>query len=92
MFRRLDDVINYELPGQEERSLLIANLLGAFIDKRFPLEKAAAAASGLSHAEIDRACRDAMKSAVLENKNRISINNLTKVLNERHTAYQGREV
>ena len=92
LFRRFDDVLNYELPGQEERSQLIANLLGTFIDKRFPLKKAVTAASGLSQAEIDRACRDAMKSAVLTNKSRVTINYLIKVLNERHTAYQGREV
>lgn len=92
LFRRFDDVLNYELPEQNERAHLIANLLGIFIDKRFPIEKAASAASGLSHAEIDRACRDAMKSAVLANKSRVTIKDLITVLNERHTAYQGREV
>lgn len=92
LFRRFDDVLHYELPEQNERAHLIANLLGIFIDKRFPIEKAASAASGLSHAEIDRACRDAMKSAVLANKSRVTIKDLITVLNERHTAYQGREV
>lgn len=91
LFRRFDDVLHYDLPGKEERSLLIANLLGTFYDKRFTLEKAADDASGLSHAEIDRACRDAMKLAVLSNKSRVTLNSLTGLLKERHTAYQGRE-
>ncbi|NLD45638.1 MAG: ATP-binding protein [Clostridiaceae bacterium] len=89
LFRRFDDVLNYELPEENERAQLIANLLGTFIDNRFPISKAVNAASGLSHAEIDRACMDAMKAAVITNKNRVTINNLIMVLTERHTAYQG---
>lgn len=85
LFRRFDDVLNYELPGERERAQLIANLLGTFIDKRFPINKAATEASGLSHAEINRACIDAIKEAVLTNKNRVTINNLSKELSERHT-------
>lgn len=92
LFRRFDDVLHYDLPGAEERSHLIANLLGTFCNKRFPLSKAAETASGLSHAEIDRACRDAIKSAVLSNKSYVTLNSLTKYLKERHTAYQFREV
>lgn len=91
LFRRFDDVLNYELPEEKERAQLIANLLGTFIDNRFPISKAVNAASGLSHAEIDRACMDAMKAAVITNKNRVTIDNLIKLLTERHTAYQGGE-
>ncbi|MCL4441610.1 MAG: AAA family ATPase [Firmicutes bacterium] len=91
LFRRFDDVIHYELPGKEECVRLIANLLGTFYDKRFPIEKAAAAAAGLSHAEIDRACRDAMKLAILSNKSRVTLDSLTELLKERHSAYRGRE-
>ena len=83
LFRRFDDVLNYELPGERERAQLIANLLGTFIDNRFPLNKAATEASGLSHAEIDRACIDAIKEAVLTNKNRVTIKSLSKELSER---------
>lgn len=91
LFRRFDDVLHYDLPGTEERAHLIANLLGTFCNKRFPISKAAEIASGLSHADIDRACKDAMKSAVLSNKSCITLNSLTKYLKERHTAYQFRE-
>lgn len=91
LFRRFDDVLHYDLPGQEERSRLIANLLGTFYDKRFPLAKAADAAAGLSHAEIDRACRDAMKQAILSNKSRVTLKSLMALLKERHSAYQSRE-
>jgi len=91
LFRRFDDVLHYNLPGKEECLRLIANLLGTFCDKRFPLTKAADAAAGLSHAEIDRACRDAMKQAILSNKSRVTLNSLIELLKERHRVYQGRE-
>ncbi len=91
LFRRFDDVLQYNLPGQEERRRLISNLLGTFHDKRFPLVKAAEAASGLSHAEIDRACRDAIKETVLSDKNRVTIKSLVRLIKERQNAYLGGE-
>ena len=91
LFRRFDDVLHYDLPGEEERSRLIANLLGTFYDKRFSLEKIVEIASGLSHAEIDRVCRDAVKLAILSNKQRVTQKSLIELLKERHAAYLGRE-
>ncbi|MQL52294.1 AAA family ATPase [Desulfofundulus thermobenzoicus] len=88
LFRRFDDVLHYDLPGKEERSRLIANLLGTYYNKNFSLKKAVDVASGLSHAEIDRACRDAIKLAVLQSKNRVTLKSLTELLNERQEAYQ----
>lgn len=91
LFRRFDDVLHYDLPGKEERARLIENLLGTFYNKKFPLAKAVDAASGLSHAEIDRACRDAMKMAILNNKSRVTLKSITELLKERQSTYQVRE-
>lgn len=91
LFRRFDDVLHYNLPREEERLRLIANLLGTYYNKNFSLKKAADLASGLSHAEIDQACRDAIKSAVLKNKSCVTLTSLTELFNERQAAYQIRE-
>jgi SpoVK/Ycf46/Vps4 family AAA+-type ATPase len=91
LFRRFDDVLQYNLPGKEERLHLIANLLGTFYDKRFQLDNVAEVAKGLSHAEIDMVCRDAVKSAILDNKKFITQKDLIEVLSERHAAYVTRE-
>jgi SpoVK/Ycf46/Vps4 family AAA+-type ATPase len=88
LFRRFDDVLYYGLPDQKSREQLIANLLGTFRGKRFPLEKAATAARGLSHSEIDYACRDAIKIAILENKKNTNVELFKKLLKERHAAYK----
>ena len=91
LFRRFDDVLQYSLPDSDCRKQLIANLLGTFKGHQFPLEKAAHAGDGLSQSEIDRACRDAIKLAILENKNRVTFATLKALLKERHAAYQGKE-
>ena len=91
LFRRFDDILQYELPGIEERARLMENLLGVFIHSKFPLQKAAEAAAGLSHAEIDHACRGAIKIAILNDKKRVGINDLLGLLSERHATYRGQE-
>jgi len=88
LFRRFDDVLHYDLPDQEERKRLIANLLGTFRSDQFPLDKAAEDGKGLSHSEIDHACRDAIKLAILGNKDFATYATLKNLLKERHSAYQ----
>ena len=88
LFRRFDDVLHYDLPDQEERKRLIANLLGTFRSDQFPLDKAAEDGKGLSHSEIDHACRDAIKLAILGNKDFATYATLKNLLKERHSAYR----
>ncbi len=91
LFRRFDDVLHYDLPDQEERIQLIVNLLSGFLSKNFPIEKAAKFGQNLSHSEIDRACRDAIKYAILNDKNKVTLKSFTELLTERHAAYSGKE-
>ncbi|MBW2320431.1 MAG: ATP-binding protein [Deltaproteobacteria bacterium] len=91
LFRRFDDVLHYALPDDDSRKHLIANLLGTFRSPQFPLDKAAQASQELSHSEIDRACRDAIKLAILSNKSRVTYTSFNTLLKERHAAYQGKE-
>jgi SpoVK/Ycf46/Vps4 family AAA+-type ATPase len=91
LFRRFDDMLHYALPDDESLKHLIANLLGTFRSPQFPLDKAAQASQGLSHSEIDRACRDAIKLAILSNKSRVTYTSFNTLLKERHAAYQRKE-
>ena len=88
LFRRFDDILHYQMPDIDQRKRLIANLLGTFLGKRFPLDKAAQQGEGLSHSEIDTACRDAIKLCILGNKSSVSFTALHKLLQERHAAYR----
>lgn len=87
LFRRFDDVLNYSLPCEQDRRRLIANILGAFITERFMWSKVLAASKGLSQAEIDLACRDALKQAVLADTPKVSAPALVDVLKERSTSH-----
>lgn len=91
LFRRFDDVLHYGFPDQASRQRLIANILGTFMDKQFPLETVAEAGEGLSHSEIDRACRDAIKLAILDGKTQVTPTSVRSLLAERNAAYEGKE-
>lgn len=87
LFRRFDDVLYYDLPAQETRSCLIANVLGTFPEKNFPFNKVAEMTDGLSQAEIDRVCREAIKLTILDNKEKVSFRLFENMLKERRSAY-----
>lgn len=87
LFRRFDDVLHYQLPNAEERTSLVRNRLGRFLPTRIDTSKIADAAASLSHAEITRACDDAIKRAVLDNRSRVSVRHLIEVLEHRKEIY-----
>lgn len=65
LFRRFDDVIHYELPTAEQFRQLVENRLNQYLSNRLGWKSLWQVASGLSHAEIARACDDAAKTHVL---------------------------
>ncbi|WP_372364783.1 AAA family ATPase [Candidatus Uabimicrobium sp. HlEnr_7] len=89
LFRRFDDVLYYGIPQEEERKCLIKNILGLYLTSRFAWKKILIKSEGLSHAEIDHACRDAIKNAILFGNKKISATKLLKVIDERKSAYCG---
>lgn len=86
LFRRFDDVLVYERPGNIERQALIKNVLGLFLGTRFGWKAVLEASDGLSHAEIDQACRDAMKDAILSDRETVTGSGLAAALKERRGA------
>lgn len=73
VFRRFDDVLRYHLPTEKELHELIVNRLSAFQVKSGELKLMAELAQGLSHAEICRACDEAAKAAVLNDRRVIAL-------------------
>jgi len=83
LFRRFDDVIEYGLP---EHDLLINALkakLALFNKSKIDWEKLAVSAAGLSYADITRACEDAIKDAVIHDRQKVATNDILKTLSER---------
>ena len=91
LFRRFDDVLFYALPKSEDRKRLVINILGTFLAPRFSWESVMTESDKLSHSEIDQACRDAIKHAILADSNKVSPSLLREMILERKSAYAGRQ-
>jgi SpoVK/Ycf46/Vps4 family AAA+-type ATPase len=68
LYRRFDDVLYYDQPKADDRKLLIQNILGSFIGPKFAWKVIVDESNKLSHGEIDSACRDAIKQAILSDR------------------------
>ena len=89
LFRRFDDVLYYDLPSSEERKSLIENVLGIFKAAKFVWKDVLADSDRLSHAEIDQACRDAIKKAILNDDTKVNTASLIESLHNRQDARKG---
>lgn len=89
LFRRFDDVIYYDQPSDEERKRLIENVLGTYLSARFSWRQVVADSADLSHAEIDHACRDAIKNAILSERTKVNATDLLYTLRERRDTHIG---
>ena len=92
LFRRFDDVMYYEQPTAEECKRLVENVLGTYLAQRFSWKKVIANCEGLSHAEIDQACRDAIKNVILSEQTNVKATELLKTLDERRDTHKGLRV
>jgi SpoVK/Ycf46/Vps4 family AAA+-type ATPase len=89
LFRRFDDVLFYSNPTEELRQLLIANVLGTFLERSLLWQEVLLSSEGLSQAEIDQACRDSMKRAILNDENKVNAKALLESLRNRQSARKG---
>jgi SpoVK/Ycf46/Vps4 family AAA+-type ATPase len=89
LFRRFDDVLYYDVPSLDERKALIQNVLGTFIVPKFVWKTVLSGSDGLSHAEIDQACRDSIKRAILNDVDKVSATSLLDSIRNRMNARKG---
>jgi SpoVK/Ycf46/Vps4 family AAA+-type ATPase len=83
LLRRFDDVLEYELPGPEQTSLLFTQRLGPYLPKEFKLRRVVDEALSLSYAELCRAVDETIKEAILHDERYISEKMLVTMLHER---------
>ena len=87
LFRRFDDILYYHLPTSNEIQRLLESRLGRFRGKKLSLKSAAREAETLSHAEITQACDDAIKEAILADRETITATLLKSMFRERRAVY-----
>jgi SpoVK/Ycf46/Vps4 family AAA+-type ATPase len=83
LFRRFDDIIKFELPNAERITLVLKSRLSGFNPQKINWAVAAKIATGLSYADITRACEDAIKDVVISGRNAVVQSDLIAALKER---------
>lgn len=83
LFRRFDDVIEYELPTPTQIAQVLTSRLGRFAPTLLDVDTLASAAEGLSHAEITRLAEEAVKNAVMHDAPHIDPEELAGLLQQR---------
>lgn len=86
LFRRFDDVIEYSLTSPEVAMRILQSRLATFDTKGLDWGAGVAEAAGLSQAEISKAAADAAKLVILEDRDRITFQDLALTIAERKGA------
>jgi SpoVK/Ycf46/Vps4 family AAA+-type ATPase len=84
LFRRFDAVVEYTLPSGSLVEAVVRNRLGMLDLDGIAWPDVAEAAEGHSHAEIVRACEQAAKDVLLDDRPTVSTRDLVQNLAERH--------
>ena len=86
LFRRFDDVIHYQLPTDNEKIQLLKNRLNGNLSKK-EIKELLPELDSLSHAEINQACLDVIKTSVIYDLP-IRSDLVVKTIRERKSAYK----
>jgi SpoVK/Ycf46/Vps4 family AAA+-type ATPase len=86
LFRRFDDVIEYDMPDKTRIRVALKAKLASFKTQKIQWDKAATAAQGLSFADIARACEEAIKDAVVDDRSYLTQADLMLAINDRKAA------
>ena len=89
LFRRFDDVVEYELPCQDQIEVVLRTRLGRFAPSGLDVEQLSKAALGMSHAEVTRAAEEAVKNAVMHDVEHIKPEELKSLLQQRSLMGKG---
>jgi len=92
LFRRFDDIIEFDLPDLARIKLVLHAKLAGVRKQKIRWVDAAKAAKGLSFADVVRAAEDAIKDAVVDEREVITHADLMSAIRERRGAATGREV
>lgn len=83
VYRRFDDVIEYQMPDPDQALEALRARLRGFATKKMNWRALAVAAEGLSYAEITRAADEAIKEAIIHERSSVSQEDVQRALSER---------
>lgn len=88
LFRRFDDVIEYPLPSDKQVIAAFKARLASFKKSRMGWGALAKAAEGLSYADITRACDEAIKDAIIHDRDTLKTHDVLKPVRERRAIHR----
>jgi SpoVK/Ycf46/Vps4 family AAA+-type ATPase len=83
LYRRFDDIIKYDLPNRELIIKALQSKLAALKKSEIDWEALADIATGLSYADLSRACEEAIKDTIINDRKKIENADILKTLSER---------
>jgi len=86
LFRRFDDIIKYDMPDRERILATFKAKLGQFKTSKLIYTQLAKLASGLSFADITRACEEAIKDSIIHGQEHVSHAQIAQALKDRRLA------
>ncbi|MBX3620639.1 MAG: ATP-binding protein [Rhizobacter sp.] len=92
VFRRFDDVVQYDVPSLDEIKALLRMRLANYLKSPEEHVELTDVATGLSHAEISWAVNEAIKEAVMQDQDRVSADAVRRLLQRRQASRQRRPV
>lgn len=92
LFRRFDDVLRFDLPTEKEINELFKLKLNKFLKRETINQETIDLAIGLCHADIVKACENAIKYAILHDNKFVLNSDLKEMLIERKMVYQSKEI
>ena len=88
LVKELSGWFEYDLPEKKEIIAALKSKLASFKTSRIQWIKAAEAADQLSYGDITRVCEDAIKDAIIHNRETVTHTNLIHSIKERCTVSQ----
>lgn len=83
LFRRFDDVLQYDLPDEAQISTLLKTRLLRFVEKDVSWDRLAKEAAGLNYAEVTRAADEVIKAALIDDRKHLKEADIYVMLEER---------
>lgn len=90
LFRRFDDVLRFDLPSTGEIEKLLKLKLNKYMSSKTITKEIIDLAVGLCHADITKACENAIKQTILNDKKYVSRDIIKEMIMERKVVYQSK--
>lgn len=85
LFRRFDDVIEYQLPKKKEILATFKSKLAGYVSPQIQWTKVTNISSDLSYGDITKVCENAIKDVVIHNRDHVTVADLVRAINDQQS-------